>query len=261
MIPKLIIAMAALTALAGCGSSGTPLSTDQSATTTGKTSTQTTANAPVIAGTADYNPKIDPAEFTDEVTNPYFPLKPGAVLILDGVKDGVPQRHETTITTQTKRIIGVDCVVVNDVVTSNGALVEKTSDWYAQDAKGSVWYFGEASADYENGVVVSTDGSWEAGVDGAEPGIIMPADPKPGPAFYTEFRPGVAEDRAKVLKVGETLTNRSGDYKNVVEIRDTNPLDPTLVQHKWYAPGVGLVESVRTGSSHTERSQLVKYTG
>jgi hypothetical protein len=147
--------------------------------------------------------------------------------------------------------------VVKDIVTSRGQLVEKVSDWYAQDRTGNVWYFGEATADYENGVVVSTAGSWETGVDGAKPGIVMPAKPKPGPAFYSEFRPGVAEDKAQVLKIHERLRIPYGSYRDVVLIRDSNPLDPQLVSHKWYVRGVGLLKTTRVGSSHQEFADLV----
>jgi hypothetical protein len=241
-----------LAAVAGCGSSGTPLSSTESASggaTTSTTAASNTTTIPAPPATAgDYHPNIDPSKFTNKITNEYFPLAPGSVRILFGTKDGVPQRHVTTVTNRTKTIMGVDCVVVEDVVTSRGALVEKTSDWYAQNNDGSLWYFGEATAEYENGVVINTDGSWEAGVDHALPGMIMAASPKPGPPYYSEYRPGIAEDQSQVLRT------------DVVVIKDTNPLDPSLVQHKWYVRGIGPVQTVRTGSSHTERSHLIKLT-
>jgi predicted small lipoprotein YifL len=261
-----LFALILLASLAGCGSSGTPLSSTDSAgtgaETTSTTAVSNTTTVPAPPATAgDYHPNIDPSQFTNRITNEYFPLAPGSVRILDGTKDGLPQRHVATVTNKTKTIMGVDCVVVEDVVTTNGALVEKTSDWYAQNKDGSVWYFGEATADYENGVVTSTAGSWEAGVDHALPGMIMETTPKPGPPYYTEYRPGIAEDQAEVLKTGTSVTVKGGHrYTNVVVIRDTNPLDPSMVQHKWYAPGFGVVQSVRTGSSHVEHSHLVKLT-
>jgi hypothetical protein len=239
-------------ALAGCGNSATK-STNANA--------RATIAVPRTArpAAASYHPNLDPARFSDKITNPYYALAPGGVRVTKGTKDGVPQLHTTTVTHQTKLIAGVKCLVVKDIVTSNGALVEKVSDWYAQDAKGNVWYFGEATADYEKGVVVSTKGSWETGVDGAKPGIVMPATPMPGPAFYSEFRPGVAEDRAQVLRVDDTLTvPYGGPYTHVVVIRDSNPLDPQLVSHKWYAKGVGLLKTTRVGSSHREYAELIE---
>jgi hypothetical protein len=241
-------------AFAGCGSNG-----DGKTTTPGP---QGTVDAPKTARPADtsYNPNIDPSRFTSKITNPYFTLKPGMVRVTKGTKDGVPQTHTTTVTKDTKLIAGVRTLVVKDIVTTNGALVEKVSDWYAQDKKGSVWYFGEATADYEKGVVVTTKGSWETGVDGAKPGIVMPANPKPGPAFYSEFRPGVAEDKAQVLRTDDTLKIPYGSFKNVVVIRDSNPLDPQLVSHKYYVKGTGLLRTTRVGSSHQEYANLVKVT-
>jgi hypothetical protein len=247
------VAVLAVTALAGCGSS--------SATDKGTPASNATVTAPKTirpASSSAYDPKIDPKSFTTKIDNPYFALAPGMVRIAKGIKDGVPQTHTTTVTRDTKMIAGVRTRVISDLVTTTGGqLVEKVADWYAQDRKGNVWYFGESTADYEKGVVVSTKGSWETGIDGAKPGIVMPAHPKPGPAFYSEFRPGIAEDRARVLRVGDTIRTGLGTFKHVVVIRDSNPLDPGLVSHKWYAQGTGLVRTTRVGSNHKEFSNLV----
>jgi hypothetical protein len=245
-------ALIGVAALAGCGSGGAASSSQ------GGTISAPQAGRPAASS---YDPKIDPAGFTAVIGNPYYSLRPGSVRVSEGTKDGVPQTHTTTVTGRTKTIAGVRCVVVADIVTSRGKLVEKVSDWYAQDRRGNVWYFGEATADYENGVVVSTKGSWETGVDGAKPGIVMPAHPKPGPAFYSEFRPGVAEDKAQVLSLHDAVRVPYGRFRNVIVLRDTNPLDPQLVSHKWYVKGVGLVKTVRVGSSHREHAELVKLTG
>lgn len=258
-------AVLGIAVLAGCGGSGGSGSSGSSGAAAKQTPTAAapdpngvlTAPRTQRAAQAVYNPKIVPADFTHKITNPYFKLSPGDVRVTKGTKDGVPQTHTTRVTNKTKTIAGVRCIVVSDVVTTNGKLSEKVSDWYAQDTKGNVWYFGEATADYENGVVTTTKGSWLTGVDGAKPGIVMPIHPKPGPSFYTEFRPGVAEDKGQVLSNTDTLKIPYGSFKNVVVIRDTNPLDPQLVSHKWYVKGVGLLKTVRVGSSHSEHAELV----
>jgi predicted small lipoprotein YifL len=250
-------AAAGVAILAGCGGSGGGTDSPPAAKAAPDPNGLLTAPRSARAAQAVYDPKIVPADFTDTITNPYFKLLPGDVRITKGTKDGVPQTHTTRVTARTKTILGVRCRVVSDIVTTNGALAEKVSDWYAQDAKGNVWYFGEATADYEHGVVTSTKGSWLGGVDGAKPGIVMPAHPKPGPSFYSEFRPGVAEDKGQVLSDSETLKIAYGSFKNVVLIRDTNPLDPQLISHKWYTKGVGLLQTTRVGSSHKEHASLV----
>ena len=242
---------AALMPLAGCGS------TNSKPAKTASAGGQTTAPAPTSPASTKYHPKIDPAKFTNNITNPYFVAKPGTIRILKGTKDGTPQTHTTHYTNKVKRIIGVPCLVIKDVVTQPDGVEEIAYDWYAQDSKGNVWYFGESTSDYKKGVVISTKGSWESGVNGAKPGIVMPAHPKVGPEFYQEFRPGVAEDKGKVLGVHVKVKTHSGTYPNALEIRDTNPLDPSLVAHKWYVRGIGLVKSTRVGSSHTEESTLV----
>ena len=153
---------------------------------------------------------IDPADFVTAIDNPYFPLTPGTTMIFEGSADDMPIRVETTVTHETKTIMGVECVVVRDLGYEDGELTEDTIDWYAQDKEGNVWYFGEYSESIENGEVVDTHGSWEAGVDGAMPGVIMWADPKVGEPYSQEVAPGVAEDMAQVVRTGETSPSRSG---------------------------------------------------
>jgi hypothetical protein len=206
-----------------------------------------------------YAPTIDPARFTDHVTNRYFPLSPGTTYVYEGTKDGTPQRNEVTVTRDTKTIVGVRCVVVHDVVTEEGNLVEETFDWYAQDSGGNVWYFGEDSKEYEGGKVTSTAGSWEAGVDGAQPGIVMEASPKVGDTYRQEYYAGEAEDMATVLNVNDSTTVPAGSYQQVVVTEDFTPLEPDTVEHKYFAPGVGFVmgSMVKGGS---EEIQLVEIT-
>jgi hypothetical protein len=206
-----------------------------------------------------YAPTIDPAKFTDQVTNRYFPLTPGTTYVYEGTKDGVAQRDEFTVTRDTKTILGVRCVVVHHVVTEGGNLVEDTFDWHAQDSEGNVWYFGEDSKEYENGKVTSTKGSWEAGVDGAQPGIVMEAFPRVGDTYRQEYYQGEAEDMAEILKINESATVAAGSYQDVVVTKDFSPLEPDIVENKYFAPGVGFVKaSIVQGGS--EEIQLVKIT-
>jgi hypothetical protein len=188
------------------------------------------------AAQRDYAPHINPADFTTTIDNKYFPLEPGTIFVYEG---GAEQRGEMTVTSDTKKIMGVECVVVDHKEWEAGNLIERTFDWYAQDKKGNVWYFGEDTKEYENGKVVSTKGSWEAGVDGAKPGLIMQADPKVGESYYQEYYPGEAMDRAEVLSLNETVTVPYGTFDHVLDTRESTPLQPGFFEHKYYAPGVG----------------------
>jgi hypothetical protein len=248
----LIVSVAAVTA--ACGSSGT-----KHATATTRSAGATSTSAP-SATTANYHPTIDPGRFTTSITNKYFPLKPGTTTVYDGPRDGQPHHTEMTVTSETKTIMGVRCVVVRDVVTSNGALVEKTTDWYAQAANGDVWYFGEATAEYTNGAISNTKGSWEAGVDNAQPGVVMKGTPAVGDSYRQEYRPGEAEDMAKVLRIGASIQVPGGTFQDVVVTEDRDPLNPDKIDEKHYAPGIGLVYSKRDRAGHHEESSYVKTT-
>ncbi len=184
-----------------------------------------------------YAPHIDPADFTTTIDNEYFPLKPGTTFVYEGGAE----HGEMTVTSDTKKVMGVECVVVDDRAWEGGKLVERTYDWYAQDKEGNVWYFGEDTKEYDNGKVVSTKGSWEAGVDGAKPGIIMKSDPKVGETYRQEYYPGEAMDMAKVLSLNESVTVPYGSFDHVLKTKEWTPLEPGLVEHKYYAAGVGQV--------------------
>jgi hypothetical protein len=249
---KLTLLLAALAALlAGCSSGGDSGSSSQSSTSTGSGSSQSTQASTSPTATPSYHPGIRPADFTTTIDNRYYPLKPGTTKMYVGKRDGLPMRHEIIVTRRTRTVMGVPCVVVLDTVTSNGALVEKTEDWFAQKKDGGVWYFGENTAEYVNGTVSSTHGTWEAGVDNAVPGVIMQAHPKVGSAYYQEFRPGEAEDRAKILSLDSSIKVPSGTYHHVITTEDSDPLNPDKTDKKWYAPGIGVVHSVRIKSSTT----------
>ncbi len=200
---------------------------------------------------------IDPANFGGEISNPYFPLKPGTVFVFEGSTEGTESRNEITVTTDTKTILGVDCVVVRDIAFEDGEIVEDTLDWYAQDKEGSVWYFGEDSRSYEDGVMTSTAGSWEAGVDGAVPGVIMPANPEIGDNYYQEYYAGEAEDQAEVLSLSDSVTVRFGSFSEVLTTKEWSELEPEIVEHKSYAKGVGLILAVAV-EGEDERSELIE---
>lgn len=210
------------------------------------------ASASLAGELPPYNPVIDPANFVSEITNPYFPLKPGTVFKYEGTRDGVARRDEMIVTGQTKVIMGVPCIVVRDIASSDTEIVEKTVDWYAQDKDGNVWYFGEDTAEYSNGKVTSTDGTWMAGVDGALPGVIMKAAPKADDGYRQEYRPGIAEDYAKVIKIDASAGGPTGKYINVVVTEDTDLLDKAKFEHKYFAPGVGNIGSDGMVGGHHE---------
>jgi hypothetical protein len=188
-----------------------------------------------------YRPRIDPADFVESVDNPYFPLTPGTTLVYRGVSDGEREVVRVTVTDDTKEILGITATVVRDRVFVGGKLAEDTFDWYAQDRHGNVWYLGEETKEYEDGRVVTTAGSWEAGVDGAQPGVIMSAQPQVGLTYRQEFYKGEAEDMAKAVALGETVEVPAGSFQGVLATEDWTPLEPNLLERKYYARGVGPV--------------------
>ncbi len=182
-----------------------------------------------------YTPHINPSEFTTKVDNEYFPMEPGTTFIYKGGT----QHSEMTVTSETKKVMGVECVVVDHREWEGDMLIERTYDWFAQDKEGTVWYFGEDTKEYENGEVVSTKGSWEAGVDGAKPGIIMPSDPKVGHSYHQEYYPGEAMDMARVLSFDASVKVPYGSFDGVLETREWTPLQPGFSEKKYYVRGVG----------------------
>ena len=181
----------------------------------------------------------------DAIDNPFFPLAPGSEFVFEGDSaDGSKQGIITDVTDQVRMILGVFVVVVHDRGFLDGELVEETFDWFAQDVDGNVWYFGEDSRTIEGGVVVSTEGSWEAGVAGAMPGIVMLATPAVGQTYAQEFAPSVAEDRGSVVGLGVTVATVFERFVGCLHTKDFSPLEPDVVENKFYAPGVGVVREV-----------------
>ena len=211
--------------------------------------------AVISGGTAcslgGYNPFIIPAFFVSQIDNPYFPLVPGTTFFYEADTPDGFETSQAFVTHHTKTILGVTCIVVRDKVFLDGSLIEDTFDFYAQDRHGNVWYFGEDSTTYDNGVPTGTEGSWEAGVDGAKPGITMEAHPKVGDSYRQEYLAGVAEDTADVLNLNKSVTVPYGAFTNCLKTKDYSPLEPDVVEYKYYAQGVGNV-LVREGGARVE---------
>jgi hypothetical protein len=202
--------------------------------------------------------ELDPADFEDTIDNPYWPMTAGSRWVYrETDAGGTVQQVVVTVTDRTKTIDGIRATVVRDTVTEDGELVEDTFDWFAQDRWGNVWYLGEATREYDGGEV-STAGSWEAGVDGALAGVVVPAHPEPGLAYRQEFYAGEAEDEAVVLSVDEQAEVPQGSHEGVLMTKDLNPLEPGLVEHKFYARGVGPVLAI-TVSGGASREELLSF--
>ena len=179
-----------------------------------------------------------------QITNPYWPMKPGTQWVY---KEG-PQKNVVTVLKKTEPIFGARARTVHDVVYQKGKVKEDTLDWYTQDAKGTVWYMGEATKEYSGGHV-NTEGSWRAGLDGAKPGAMVPAHPKIGASYRQEYRKGVAEDEARNVSLDEQVTVPVGHYDHVFMTRETTPLEPRALEYKYYARGVGPVLAVSVSPS------------
>jgi len=248
--------LAAAFAVAGCGGSdnsstsrpgGAPASADKTALPQGSEPVQ-----------------LNPADFSIEIDNPYWPMSPGSKWVYSETDtEGTRQKVVIEVTQKTKMIAnGVQARVIRDTVTENGVPVEVTDDWYAQDSRGNIWYLGEYVTNYENGKVVDHSGSFEAGVDGAQAGIAVPATPKPGMTYRQEYYKGEAEDKAAVITVGEEQVQVPFGYFNedVLMTRDLVPTEPKVQELKFYAPGVGPLLSVHTDGAGG-RAALISFTG
>lgn len=206
----------------------------------------------------DVSPEIDPANFVAAIDNPFLPFTPGTTYTYEGETDEGTETVELVVTPDTKTIMGVTCVVVRDSEYLDGELVEETFDWYAQDKDGNVWYFGEESYEYEDGEVIGTPGSWEAGVDGAQPGVIMKAEPRPGDTYRQEYYMGEAEDMGAVAALDKTVSVPYGDFDGCLQTFEWNPLEEDSEEYKYYAEGVGLI--LETDVDGEERLELISVT-
>jgi hypothetical protein len=237
----LALALLALAA-AGCGSSS---------------SSKSASDLAPIKGS--YSPSVDASNFVAEVNNRFWPLKPGTGFHYVGTRGKVPQTDDEVVTHRTERILGIECTVVRDTVSEHGRAVERTLDFYAQDKQGNVWYLGEDSFERRNGRFVKASDSWRSGVDGAKPGIIMPADPQTGDRYRQEYYPpGEALDEAHVLGYRGPVTVPYGTFKRSLVTSEFSPLEPQT-EEKYYVAGVGeILERVVKG--HHEEFRLVRVT-
>ena len=191
----------------------------------------------------EYNPIINPSDFVNKINNPYYSLIPGTIFEYESETDEGMEKNVVIVTNKSREILGI----------------KETYDWYAQDSEGNVWYLGEDSREYENGKVASTKGSWEAGIDGAKPGIIMKANPKIGDSYRQEYYKGEAEDMADVVSLGESVEVPYGIFNNCIKTRDWSKIDSKQNEHKYYCPKIGAVVleiSIESG----ERVDLVNFT-
>ena len=206
--------------------------------------------------------RLNPADFTTRIDNAWWPMRPGSRWVYrETDPDGTKQKVVVTVTRKTRKIAnGITARVVHDVVTEGSEFVEVTDDWYAQDRCGNVWYLGEATKEYENGKVVSTAGSFEAGVDGAQAGVIMPAKPRAGLEYRQEYYAGEAEDRAGVVSLSEQAEVPFGHFRKgkVLMTRDLNPLEPKILEFKFYARGIGPVLAIGV-SGGSDREELLSF--
>jgi hypothetical protein len=207
-----------------------------------------------------YTVSLAADDFVPRIDNPYLPYIPGSKWVYEAtLEDGTGERNEIEVLQETRDVNGVAATVVHDTVYVDGQLVEETYDWYAQDKDSNVWYLGEEVDNYENGVLVDHAGSWEWGVNGALPGVIMWADPSAhlNEEYYQEYYAGEAEDKGQVLSVTESVTVPFGSFENVVKTYDFSAIDPDLQEEKFYAAGIGFIKetNVKTG----EEVVLIKF--
>jgi len=207
-------------------------------------------------GPAQYDPIIDPSNFVAQVDNPYFPLTPGTTFIYEGQTTQGFEHDEFAVTHRRRTILGVRCVEVHDTVRTDGQITEDTLDWFAQDRDGNVWYFGENTHELEDGLITTIEGTFMAGVNGDKPGIIMKAHPGIGDFYRQEFSLNNAEDFAETRSLTQTVQVPAGTFHNCLKSKETTPLEPDLLEYKFYAPGVGNILTIdaRTG----DREELVQ---
>jgi len=202
---------------------------------------------------------LDPATFTNVINNPWWPMAVGSKWVARETDNkGDVQKNVVIVKARTKDVIGITAAVVHDTVSEHGAVVEDTFDWYAQDSCGNIWYLGENTKELENGHVTSTAGSWEAGVDGAQPGVIVPADPQVGATYRQEYLAGEAEDAATTLSLDEQIQVPYGHFEGTMLTKEFTAVEPNVNEYKFYVQGVGPALAL-TISGGSDREELVSF--
>lgn len=207
-----------------------------------------------------YEPVLDPAHFVSVIDNPYYPLPVGRTLVYRGLKDGKTQIDRVTVLSKTRVVEGITATVVRDVAKHGTELLEKTFDWLAQDDQGTVWYLGENTKAFNADGTVDTSGSWESGIDDAEPGIVMEPDPQVPDAYRQEYLAGQAEDTAWIVDRGGPVTVPFGRLHHALTSLEFARIEPGVIDQKIYAPGLGIVSEVSRDGDH-EVAKLVKVIG
>lgn len=207
-------------------------------------------------GEEPYLPSFDPASFVDGIDHPYLRWAPGTTYVYEKQTAEGRERIELEVARQRREILGVACTAIFETESEDGDDEEESVDWFAQDAAGNVWHFGGRSFELEDGEIVGLAESWQAGVDGAQPGIVMLAAPTPGDVYRQEYSLAEAEDAARVLALGATAEVPHGAHTGCLLTEDFTPLEPDLREHKFYAPGIGLVLEIDLESG--ERVELVE---
>jgi hypothetical protein len=258
-----------LAVMGGCGAAATAGKDNSTGTSPKPASSTASSAASGGSGSQGGLPQgsepvmLDPADFSVNIDNPYWPMSPGSKWVYSETDTkGTREKVVVEVTHKTKMIEGgIEARVVRDTVTENGAPVEITDDWYAQDKAGNIWYLGEKTAAYEDGEFVSMEGSFEAGVDGARPGIAMPVHPEEGMHYRQEYYKDEAGDEAQVVTVGEEQVQVPFGYfnKDVLMTRDLVPTEPKVQELKFYAPNIGPMLSIDTAGG-TSRAELVSYS-
>jgi hypothetical protein len=253
--PTLALAVVATAVvMTACGGGGK--SSSSTPTSGGSGTSPATTSLPV----GDKPFPINASDFSSSITNPYWPMKPGDHWVYRETNaEGEVQRNDVVVMKQTKKIMGIDTVIVHDTVKLGGELTEDTYDWYAQDSQGNLWYFGEDTTEYENGKLKTKEGSWEAGKDGALPGIIMPANPQVGMTYREEYYKGHAEDGASIISTDALAKVPYGRFDHGIQTRNFSGIEPDVIEEKIYAQDVGIVLEI-TVSGGSDRSELMSFT-
>jgi len=252
-LDAVVAAALAILLAAGCNTNGgESAGADQSQSDAGSGSRDLPQGAEPV--------RLDPKIFTTRIDNPYWPMDPGTRWTYNEIdQEGAKLKVVVTVSDQTKKIAnGVTARVVRDTVTEDGVIVEDTFDWYAQDKEGNIWYLGENTAEFENGKLKTKEGSFEAGVDGAKPGIIMPADPHDGMQYRQEYYKGVAEDNGEVLSTDEMVQVPAGQFDQALLTKDTITIEPNVLEYKLYAKGVGPALTLGVSGGPGSREELIK---